>query len=115
MLLHSSGNRIKRAVDECGLCQGSSDCPFEFDMLLDYPFVTSSVFDGTSLERSAVALEFVQALAIRTSIPVDHFYIISISPVGNATTDLKVSVGISGGGCVHHCRASFLRHVPQGA
>jgi hypothetical protein len=86
------------AVDECGVCQGSSDCPFEFDMTIDYPFVTESLFDEGSLERAVVSVEVVEALALLTSIPVDHFTVIGIHDVGTSAIDFKVVVRIKGGG-----------------
>ena len=88
------------AVDECGVCAGSSNCPFEIRLLFDYPYVTPELFQGNSAEQLAVKAELVTAMSLRTSIPPDHFLIQSLQPQNSLafSAQLELRMRITNGG-----------------
>lgn len=87
------------AVDECGTCAGSSDCPLYFHLLFDYPFMHPFAFVAGTPTQAAVTEEIIGALALRTLIPPDHFYIQALTPALNTSiTDLELDLVIEGGG-----------------
>lgn len=74
------------AVDECGVCQGSSDCPLLLTLALDYPYVSNQLYVSGSVEQVAVEYEITSALSLRSAVPLDHFEVVSLQPA-NAVGD----------------------------
>ena len=90
------------AVDECGVCTGSNDCPLVMQILFDYPYVTPVSYEAGRLESSMVTAEIMRAVAQRIRVPLPLVTLELLEPQVDlsAPTDIRLQYTVTAKGCV---------------
>jgi hypothetical protein len=98
---------VMSAVDECGVCTGTSDCPLVVNLLFDYPYVSSDIYDASTLESKYARLEILETISDMARVPLDRITLEQISPQG-AASNISMRFVVNPKGYAGACSAHTL-------